>query len=81
MSTEEPSYFERRTRATADLLKERGVFSADEARGVKLGHGHDHSHDDVFEQLHANNPIDLEEHEHTLFEKQMLLGKKTYRSD
>ena len=26
----------------------------------------------MFEQFHAHNPIDLEEHEHTLFEKQML---------
>ena len=69
---EEPGYFERRARATADLLLERGVLTADEARQVKRGHGHDHSHDDVFEQLHANNPSDTTEHEYTLFEKQML---------
>ena len=67
---EEPSYFERRARATADLLKEKGILDADETRRVK--HGHDHSHDDVFEQLHANNPIDTTEHEYSLFEKQML---------
>ena len=29
---EEPSYFERRARATADLLKEKGVLDADEVR-------------------------------------------------
>ena len=69
---DEKTYFERRARATADLLMERGVLTADEVRQVKRGHGHDHSHDDVFEQLHANNPIDTTEHEYTLFEKQML---------
>lgn len=66
----EPGYFQKRVEATVDLLYEKGLISQNEARNVKRGH--DHSHDDVFEQLHANNPIHMEEHELTLFEKEML---------
>lgn len=64
----EPGYFERRATATTDLLVEHGVLTEEEARAVK----HGHTHGNVFEEFHTNNPIDTAEHELTAFEKQML---------
>jgi len=64
----EPGYFERRATATTDLLVEHGVLTEEEARAVK----HGHTHGNVFEEFHTNNPIDTTEHEFTAFEKQML---------
>jgi nitrile hydratase alpha subunit len=64
----EPGYFERRATATTDLLVEHGVLTEEEARAVK----HGHTHGNVFEEFHTNNPIDTAEHEFTAFEKQML---------
>ena len=64
----DPGYFERRVKATSDLLVEHGVLTEEEAREVK----HGHTHGNVFEEFHTNNPIDTSEHELTSFEHQML---------
>lgn len=67
-TSNDPGYFERRVKATSDLLVEHGVLTEEEARAVK----HGHTHGNVFEEFHTNNPIDTSEHELTPFEKQML---------
>ncbi|MFQ5683720.1 MAG: nitrile hydratase subunit alpha [Candidatus Binatia bacterium] len=70
----EPGYFEKRVNALKDLLLEKGLLGKDESAQIAKGGelGHDHSHDDVFERFHTDNPVTMEEHEMTPFEKQVI---------
>lgn len=71
----ESSYYANRAHALADLLVEKGLLNKEDAAKLAQGtstHGHDHSHDNVFEQFHTNNRIDMEEHEMTPFEKYVI---------
>ncbi len=73
----EPSYFEKRASAIGSLLKEKGMLNQEEVSRLEREAGqpsdsHDHKHDNVFEQFHTNNPINMEEHEMTPFEKRVL---------
>jgi nitrile hydratase len=72
---EERSYYEKRAHAVADLLLEKGLLGKDDAArlaSVPHEHGHDHGPSNVFEQFHANNPIDMKEHQATYFEKYVI---------
>lgn len=73
----EPSYFEKRASAIGNLLREKGVVSQEDVirlarEAEQHSHDHDHDHESVFEQFHTNNPISMEEHKMTPFEKRVI---------